>query len=96
MGRKLTLDADVSPQELQDIVDRYGEDPVRWPTTYRVPAQELIDVCAEARAIIVQAQQLRVALRNMGPDAPACFTDRIVTLALELDPPMGEVVWFCN
>lgn len=86
----------MSPQELQDIVDRYGEDPSEWPTVYRVPAQELIDVCAEAKDIIAQARLLRVELRGMGPDAPACFSDHIVALAIELDPPMDNVVWFCN
>ncbi len=90
------MDAAVSPQELQDIVDRYGEDPVQWPPSCRVPAQELVDVCAEARAIIAQAQQLRVVIRNMGPDAPDCFTDRIVSLAIELDPPLDDIIWFRN
>jgi hypothetical protein len=88
------LDAAVSPQDLQDIVDRYGEDPIWWPNACRAPAQELIDVCGEARDIILQARQLREALRSMGPDAPACFSDRVVTVALELDPPMDDVVWF--
>ena len=96
IGRIATLGAAVSPQELQDIVDRYGEDPLRWPTPYQDSAQELIDDCAEAQAIIAQARQLRFDLRNMGPDAPDCFTDRIVALALELDPPMDDVVWFRN
>lgn len=86
----------MSPQELQDIVDRYGEDPEGWPLACRRPAQDLIDVCAEARAIIAQAKQLRIALRNMGPAAPACFTDRIVALALELDPPDENYYWLRN
>ncbi|MDR3440804.1 hypothetical protein [Telmatospirillum sp.] len=88
------MDIAVSPQELQDIVDRYGEDPAAWPSSYRLSAQELIDDCAEARGIIEQAKRLRCALRDMGPDAPDCFSDRIVALALELDPPMDDVVWF--
>jgi hypothetical protein len=90
------LDAAVSPQDLQDIVDRYGEDPATWPLSCRVPAQELIDVCAEAREIIAQARKLRVELRNMGPDAPACFTDHIVSLALDLDPPGNEAIRLRN
>lgn len=90
------MDAAVSPQELQDIVDRYGEDPAWWPTSRRAPAQELIDVCAEAQDIIAQARKLREALRGMGLDAPDCFSDYIVNVALELDPPMDDVVWFRN
>lgn len=86
----------MSPQDLQDIVDRHGEDPERWPAPCRAPARELIDVCVEAKEIIAQARRLRVELRSMGPDAPECFTDHIVTLALELDPPMDDVIWFRN
>ena len=65
----------MSPQELQDIVDRYGEDPAALAGVLSAPAQDLIDDCAEARAIIAQARRLRAELRNMGPAAPHCFTD---------------------
>lgn len=88
------MNAAVSPQELQDIVDRFGEDPAAWPVLFRTPAQELIDDCAEAREIIEQAKQLRAELRRLGPSAPRLFSDRIVALALELDPPDG--FWPCN
>ena len=94
--RTANLDANVSPQELQDIVDRYGEDPAAWPASYRAPAQDLIDDCAEARAIIAQAKRLREELRNMGPAAPDCFTDRIVAEALLLDPPNDGSLPFRN
>jgi hypothetical protein len=87
------LEIVVSPQDLQDIVDRFGEDPAGWPVSQRVPAQELIDDCQEARAIIEQAKRLRAALRDMGPDAPGCFSERIVALALELDPPAFDEPW---
>ncbi|PKU25997.1 hypothetical protein [Telmatospirillum siberiense] len=90
------MDAFVSPQDLQDIVDQYGEDPAWWPASRRTAAQELIDVCAEAREIIAQARELREALRSMGPAAPECFSDRIISVALELDPPMDDVVWLRN
>jgi hypothetical protein len=86
----------VSPQELQDLVDRYGEDPDGWPAFYRVPAQELLDDCEEAREIIAQAKRLRAELRAMGPNAPACFTDRIVAEALQLDPPFDDLRWLFN
>lgn len=93
---EVALDAVVSPQDLQDIVDQYGEDPAWWPLSRRTAAQDLIDVCAEARDIIAQARELREELRNLGPEAPDCFSDRIVAVALELDPPMDDVVWFRN
>lgn len=80
------MNATVSPEDLQDIVDRYGEDPATWPASFRSNAQELIDDCVEARAIIEQAKSLRAALRKMGPSAPVCFTDKIVAAALEIDP----------
>lgn len=77
----------MSPQELQDLVDRFGEDSVGWPAQQRSAAEQLIDDCAEAKAIIAQAKALRRMLHGMGARAPACFTDRIVAVALELDPP---------
>ncbi|MTJ82600.1 MAG: hypothetical protein F8N37_16550 [Telmatospirillum sp.] len=83
----------VSPQDLQDLIDRYGEDLTLWPMSHRIPAQELIDECQEARDIIEQARALRRALRGMGDRAPDCFSDRIVALALELDPPAEDIVW---
>ncbi len=82
------MDAIVSPQQLQEIVDCYGEDPTAWPVGLRRPAQELVDGCAEARAILEQAKKLREQLRDLGPAAPDCFTDRVVAVALELDPPL--------
>ncbi len=90
------LDALLSPEELQDLVDRYGEDPVAWPMARRAEAQALIDECAEARAIIEQAKRLRIQLRNLGPRAPACFTEQIVSVALELDPPLIPPYFFRN
>jgi hypothetical protein len=77
----------LSPQDLQDLVDRCGEDPAAWPDDRRASAEELVDDCAEAQAIIVQARRLRAQLRDLGPTAPACLSERIVALALELDPP---------
>jgi hypothetical protein len=86
----------LSPQQLQDIVDRFGEDPAGWPADYRAEARELIDICAEAKAIIAQAKLLRVLLQEMGPLAPACFSDQIIALAMELDPPYDEYMSLPN
>jgi len=85
------LDAAVSPEELQDLVDRFGEDLKVWPTEFREPAEELIDASVEARSIIAQARRLRQQLRNMGPKAPTCIVDRIVSVALDSDPPIDAV-----
>ena len=94
--RILGLDAIVSPEELQDLVDRFGEDTSAWPHEFREPAEELIDECAEARDIIAQARRLRTQLRNMGQRAPSCIVDRIVSIALDCDPPMDDVCHLKN
>ncbi len=85
------LDSIVSPEELQDLVDRFGEDTSAWPNELREPAEELIDECAEARDIIDQARSLRAQLRRMGPRAPSCIVDRIVSIAIDCDPPMDQI-----
>jgi hypothetical protein len=85
------VDANVSPEELQDLVDRFGEDPAAWPMEFRQPAEQLIDASDEARSIIAQARRLRQQLRNMGPKAPGCIVDRIVSVALDSDPPIDAV-----
>ncbi len=84
------LDTTVSPEELQDLVDRFGEDSSAWPHELREPAEELIDECAEARDIIDQARSLRAQLRRLGPRAPSCIVDRIVSIAIDCDPPMDQ------
>ncbi len=84
------LDSIVSPEELQDLVDRFGEDTSAWPHELREPAEELIDECAEARDIIDQARSLRAQLRRLGPRAPSCIVDRIVSIAIDCDPPMDQ------
>ena len=94
--RMLGLDVIVSPEELQDLVDRYGEDLTVWPNEFREPAEELVDACAEARDIIAQARRLRAQLRNLGPKAPSCIVDRIVAIAIDCDPPMDDVIHFKN
>jgi hypothetical protein len=92
----ISLDAIVSPEELQDLVDRLGEDTAAWPLEFRAPAEELLDVSIEARAIIAQARSLRQQLRNMGPKAPRCIVDRIMAIALDYDPPVGDIHHLCN
>ncbi len=78
------------------MVDRYGEDPIAWPVARRGEAEALIDDCEEAKAIIEQAKRLRAQLRNLGPKAPACLSEHIVSVALELDPPAIGPYFFRN
>jgi len=90
------LDDNVSPEELQDLVDRFGEDLAAWPLEFREPAEDLIDASDEARDIISQARQLRKQLRSLGPKAPTCIVDRIVSIALDTDPPIDTVLRLRN
>ena len=92
----LVVDAIVSPEDLQDLVDRFGEDPSAWPIEVRGNAEDLIDANSEARDIIAQARRLRRQLRNLGPKAPDCIVDRIVSVALDIDPPIDAVVRLKN
>ena len=76
-----------STNDLQDLVDRLGEDPVDWPTTWRAPVRALVDGCEEAQAILAQAQALRAQLSTLGVRAPQCFADKVLAVALAIDPP---------
>jgi hypothetical protein len=33
---------------------------------------------------------LRAQLRRLGPRAPSCIVDRIVSIAIDCDPPMDQ------
>jgi len=74
----------ISLEELQDIVDRLGEELGEEPAT-DAPAP-VHDSLGEAEAILAKARAMRAMLRGMGPTAPACFADRIVAAALDVDP----------
>jgi len=76
----------LSPQELQDIVDRLGEDPAEWPASVAREARQLIEKSDEAQDILDQAARLRLQLMDAGHEAPAFFADQVVALALALDP----------
>ena len=81
---------------LRETLERYDESLLRQVATRlckprnQWPAEELIDASIEARDIIAQARRLRQQLRNMGPKAPSCIVDRIVSVALERDPPSED------
>ena len=83
------MNSSVSPKDLQDLVDRCGEDPIDWPSNWRAPARALVDECEEAQDILDQARRLRNQLGALGLKAPALFADRVVAVALVIDPPEG-------
>ena len=77
----------MSPQEFQDLVDRYGDDFSEWPQAVLSQARALVRSSEEAQDILEQAKSLKFMLVDMGSQAPRLFADRVVELALALDPP---------
>ena len=67
--------------ELEDLIDRLGEDLTRWPEDRRVAAEALLAVSSEARARHDEAKALRRALAAPPVRAPAGLADRIVAAA---------------
>lgn len=76
----------LSLAELQDLVDRLGENVAGWPAEIRSPAEALIARSPRARAIIAAAQALRAAMGESPAKAPAGLADRIVAAALDASP----------
>jgi hypothetical protein len=78
--------------ELQDAIDRHGEDLSAWPLADRDPARHLLESDPESRSLFTNAAALRMALRNQPViRAPAGLADRIVRAALASSPaPNGE------
>ncbi|OIQ86813.1 hypothetical protein GALL_313210 [mine drainage metagenome] len=77
----------MSPQEFQDLVDRYGDDLALWPDGVPPQVRALVRDCSEAQEILEQARALKCRLMDLGGQAPHLFADRVVDLALALDPP---------
>lgn len=68
--------------DFEDQVDRWGEDVSAWPEPSRTQALALLQVSAEARAVVADAAALRKALAaRPAVRAPADLTDRIVAAA---------------
>ncbi|NEW95814.1 hypothetical protein [Rhodopseudomonas sp. BR0G17] len=68
--------------ELEDLIDRLGEDPSRWPDDRRLAAERLLQESAAARALLAQARAVREALSAPPVRAPAGLADRIVAAAM--------------
>ncbi len=77
----------MSPQDFQDLVDRYGDDMAAWPAGVLPQARGLVRDCEEAQEILEQARALKYRLMDLGGRAPDLFAERVVELALALDPP---------
>jgi hypothetical protein len=67
--------------ELEDLIDRLGEDLTRWPEDRRLAAEALLADSSEARALHEEAKALRRALAAPPVRAPAGLADRIVAAA---------------
>lgn len=88
---KRGIGGDVSIQAMsiaafQDLVDRCGHDPARWPDDARPAATALLARDEGARAILADAAHLAdLARAHPAPKAPRGLADRIVATALEKD-----------
>lgn len=82
----------MTPQEFQDLVDRLGEDFQDWPKDVAGEARRLVQACDEAQDILDQAEKLRRQLMDMGHEAPTLFADRVVALAMAMDPPEDDEI----
>lgn len=71
--------------ELEDLIDRLGEDPSRWPDDRRLAAERLLQESAAARALLAQVRAVREALSAPPVRAPAGLADRIVAVAVRAE-----------
>lgn len=76
--------------ELEDLIDRLGEDPSRWPDDRRLAAERLLQESAAARALLAQARAVREALSAPPVRAPAGLADRIVAAAMRAETAKTE------
>jgi hypothetical protein len=91
LGKRWTVRT-MDVKELEDLIDRLGEDISRWPDAQRQAATELLVYSNDARALLEEARVLRAALTAPPVRAPAGLADRIVAAALRMDvaPPRTE------
>lgn len=77
--------------ELQDAIDRHGDDLSAWPLADRERAQALLTRDPASLALLDEASALRAALRDQPAIcAPVGLADRIVRAALDSTPvPTG-------
>jgi hypothetical protein len=66
--------------DFEDLIDRLGDDPSRWPDDQRREAEGLLAVSADAQSLLAEAKAVREALAAP-VRAPAGLADRIVAAA---------------
>lgn len=72
--------------QFQDLVDRQGEDLMRWPEAIRIEAERLLLVSDTARRILDDAVALRAAFAATQPiRAPRDLAQRIMALTNDDD-----------
>ena len=57
--------------DFENLLDRQGADPARWPPAERVRASALLQASPQAQALLAEAQQLAEALDQAFPPMPA-------------------------
>ncbi|WP_420134816.1 hypothetical protein [Rhodopseudomonas sp.] len=91
--------------EFEDLIDRLGDDPSRWPDDQRRAAEHLLAASVAAQSLLDSARAVREALAGPPVRAPAGLADRIVAAAKQtpadpvdstgrpLDPSPGAKVF---
>lgn len=65
------MDREITLERFAAIVDAYGASPMRWPVDERGPAEALLAVSAEARALLADARMLDGMLASAPVEAPS-------------------------
>jgi hypothetical protein len=60
----------ISLDALREIIDRFGEDPARWPERRRAAAEALLNADPAAQALVAEAQLIRAWLQRRAVKAP--------------------------
>jgi len=76
----------ISVDDLQNLIDRYGDNFDEWPADCRTQAEDLLSTSETARERLAEARLLRHQIEESAPKAPAGLADRIVAAALARDP----------
>jgi hypothetical protein len=77
--------------KFEELIDRLGDDPSRWPDDQRREAERLVATSAEAQRLLADAKAVREALAAPPVRAPAGLADRIVTAARQAQvEPQGS------
>jgi hypothetical protein len=78
--------------DLQDALDRFGDDLSRWPASERALGEAMLRDDPAAMSLIAEARRLRSMIAGTPPvHAPAGLADRIVALARASTPTLPHV-----